>query len=119
MGKVELIMQCYVNGFLKYLNIEKNTSSNTNVKYKADLTKLSNFLKNKFNITEPTEVETCHIRSYLEYIKEKSNLIPSSMGNKIAVIKSFFSYLHPTEAIPKIQHYRLKNQGQTKNFQSF
>lgn len=112
-------MQGHVNGFLKYLIIEKNTSSNTNVKYKSDLIKLSNFLKNKFNITEPAEVETCHIRLYLDYIKEKSNLIPSSMGNKIAVIKSFFSYLHITEAIPRNPAFQIKKPRANKKLPKF
>lgn len=112
-------MQSYINGFLKYLIIEKNTSLNTNIKYKSDLTKLSNFLKIKFNITEPAEVETCHIRSYLEYIKEKSNLIPSSMGNKIAVIKSFFSYLHITEAIPRNPAFQIKKPRANKKLPKF
>ena len=112
-------MQGYVNGFLKYLNIEKNTSLNTNIKYKSDLTKLSNFLKNKFNITEPSEVETCHIRSYMEYIKEKSNLSASSMDNKIAVIKSFFSYLHITEAIPRNPAFQIKKPRANKKLPKF
>ena len=112
-------MQGYVNGFMKYLIIEKNASLNTNIKYKSDLTKLSNFLKNKFNITEPSEVETCHIRSYLEYIQEKSNLIPSSMGNKIAVIKSFFNYLHTTEAIPRNPAFQIKKPRANKKLPRF
>ncbi len=112
-------MQHHLNSFLKYLSIEKNTSSNTNIKYRADLTKLSNFLKSKFNVTEPAEVKTSHIRSYLEFIKEKSNLIPSSMGNKIAVIKSFFSYLLMTEAIPKNPALQIKKPVVNKKLPKF
>ena len=102
-------MEHHVNGFLKYLTIENNTSQNTNIKYKADLTKLSSFLESEFNITEPTEIQTSHLRSYLEHIKEHNNLAPSSVGNKIAVIKSFFNYLHMTEAINKNPASQLKS----------
>ncbi len=102
-------MEHHVNGFLKYLTIENNTSQNTNIKYKADLTKLSSFLESEFNITEPTEIQTSHLRSYLEHIKEHNHLAPSSIGNKIAVMKSFFNYLHMTEAINKNPAAQLKS----------
>jgi len=102
-------MHCHVNGLIKYLIIENNTSQNTNIKYKSDLSKLSSFLESEFNITEPTEVQTSHLRSYLEYIKDHNNLTPSSISNKIAFIKSFFNYLHRTEAINKNPAAQLKS----------
>lgn len=87
-------MDRQVNGFLKYLVIEKDSSPHTVVKYKADLTKLSSYIKNNCGIQNPDMISICHLRQYLEYIKDSSNLSPTTVANKIAVIKSFFKYLH-------------------------
>ncbi len=87
-------MDRQVNGFLKYLIIEKNSSPHTVVKYKADLTKLCLFLKNNLCIRNPEPITIKHLRQYIEYIKDTSNLSPTSVANKIAVLKSFFKYLH-------------------------
>ncbi len=83
-----------VNGFLKYLIIEKNSSPHTVVKYKADLTKLSSYLKNNCDIQNLDMTSICHLREYIGHIKDENNLSPASVANKIAVIKSFFKYLH-------------------------
>jgi len=87
-------MQAQVNGFLKYLSIEKNSSPHTVVKYKADLIKLYLYLKNNCDIQNPEMISICHLRQYLEYIKDTGSLSSSTVANKIAVLKSFFKYLH-------------------------
>lgn len=87
-------MKRHVNGFLKYLIIEKNSSHNTVVKYKADLTKFCLYLKNNCEIESLELITISHLREYLEYIKDTNNLSPTTVANKIAVIKSFFKYLH-------------------------
>jgi len=87
-------MDGHVNGFLKHLNIEKNSSRHTVVKYKADLNKLSLFLKNNCEIESLELITISHLRQYLEYIKNAGSLSSSTVANKIAIIKSFFKYLH-------------------------
>lgn len=87
-------MYCQVNGFLKYLSIEKNSSHHTITKYKADLTKLYLFLKNNLCIKNPGPITISHLRQYIGYIKDRNKLSPTTVANKIAVIKSFFKYLH-------------------------
>jgi len=74
--------------------MEKNSSPHTIVKYKADLTKLSSYLKNNCDIQNPGIISISYLREYIEYIKDKNNLSSTSVANKIAVIKSFFKYLH-------------------------
>lgn len=92
-------MLSHVNGFLKYLIIEKNTSSNTNIKYKSDLLRLSSFLIEEFNIDNPESVTINHLRKYLEKIKGDNCLKSTTISNKIAVIKSFFNFLSQSEII--------------------
>ena len=86
-------MDRQVNGFIKYLIIEKNTSNHTIVKYTSDLKNLSLFFKDRYSIDNLKKISICLLRQYIEYIKDKNNLSPASVANKIAVIKSFFRYL--------------------------
>ncbi len=94
-------MDGHVNGFLKYLNIEKNSSPYTIVKYKADLKKLSLFLKKHLIIETPGDITVSILREYIEYIKDTGNLSSSTVANKIAVLKSFFKYLYEQESLDR------------------
>ncbi len=86
-------MNHQVNGFLKYLNIEKNSSHHTITKYSFELKNLLAFLNDKYPLTDFKKVKITDLRKYLEYIKDKNSLSHSSVSNKIAIIKSFFRYL--------------------------
>jgi len=88
-----------VNGFLKYLIIERDTSSNTIVKYKSDLYNLCTFLYQHFKISDFEQVKIEYLRDYLAHIKINCNLKTSSLSNKISVIKSFFRYLYTSKII--------------------
>ncbi len=94
-------MDGHVNGFLKYLSIEKNSSPYTIVKYKADLKKLSLFLKKNLLIETPGEITVSILREYIEYIKDTGSLSSSTVANKIAVLKSFFKYLYEQEILDR------------------
>ncbi len=94
-------MDGHVNGFLKYLSIEKNSSPYTIVKYKADLKKLSLFLKKNSVIETPGEITVSILRKYIEYIKDTGSLSSSTVANKIAVLKSFFKYLYEQEILDR------------------
>ncbi len=92
-------MDRHVNGFLKYLNIEKNSSPHTITKYSFELKNLLDFLNNKHSLFDFNKVKITDLRKYLEYIKDKNSLSPASVSNKIAVIKSFFRYLSENSLI--------------------
>lgn len=97
--KVSVIMHHQVNGFLKYLIIEKNASPRTIVKYKSDLNCLCSYLDHHFDISNLDSVKINHIRDYLEHIKNLKQLKVASVSSKIAVIKSFFGYLSASKII--------------------
>ena len=112
-------MDCHVNGFLKYLNIEKNSSHHTIVKYKADLNKLYLFLKNNCGIASIEPVTISHLRQYLEYIKNTGSLSSSTVANKIAVLKSFFKYLYEQGSLDKNPASLLKMPRRHKKIPKF
>ena len=86
-------MERYISGFIKYLIIEKNASPHTIVKYRPDLNNLCLYLNKKHPIISPDVVSTPHLREFIEYLKDTKTLSAATVGNKIAVIKSFFRYL--------------------------
>jgi len=112
-------MDGQVNGFLKYLNIEKNSSQNTITKYKADLNKLCLYLNNNCGINEIEIVTIGHLRQYLEYIKDNGNLSSSTVANKIAVLKSFFKYLYEQGSLDKNPASLLKMPRRHKKIPKF
>ena len=70
-------------------------------KYRADLHRFKNFLLLVHYITDFSQVELSHIRSYLAYLTSSFNYQSSSMANKIIIIKHFISFLTKSGYIPK------------------
>jgi len=112
-------MDRQVNGFLKYLIIEKNSSPHTIVKYKADINKLYSFLKNNCEIESLELITISHLRQYLEHIKDTGNLSSSTVANKIAVLKSFFKYLYEQGNLDKNPASLLKMPRRHKKIPKF
>jgi len=104
-----------IDSFLDYITYEKNYSSNTAGDYRSDLQQVVVFLTGKIedefkdyyeldcklNADEPDilTVTVSDLRSFLEYCYDRG-LKRSSIERKIAVIKSFFTYLHRKDFIP-------------------
>lgn len=85
------LMEQEILGFINYLHNVKKTSNNTELSYKRDLTKLSQFLK-KQGISEAREITTADLNSYVLYL-EKENFAVATISRNIASIKAFFHYL--------------------------
>ena len=104
-----------IDSFIDYISIEKNYSANTVEHYKKDLFQLIDFLTDNIkpefkdyyildctiSDSEPviTTVSLSDLRSFLEYCFDRG-LKKSSIERKVAVLKSFFSYLHNKNIIP-------------------
>jgi site-specific recombinase XerD len=108
-----------VNGFLKYLVIEKNSSQLTIVKYKADLDRLNLYLTANLNINSAADITLCHLRQYIEHIRDSASLSPATVANKIAVIKSFFKYLNEQGTIDKNPAGQLRMPRRQKKIPKF
>lgn len=108
-------MYNFIDSFLDYISYEKNYSSNTTGDYQSDLIQIADFLKgdvedsfkNYYELdcrlldNEPDirTVTVSDLRSYLEYCYDRG-LKRSSIERKIAVIRSFFKYLHRNDFLP-------------------
>ncbi|MFQ5901377.1 MAG: tyrosine recombinase XerC [Thermodesulfobacteriota bacterium] len=91
-------MKDYINGFIEYLEFEKGASLHTRKAYSRDLNEFMTFLRAKKLCVEPTgnldikriDVET--IRAFIgNLFREKRKR--STIGRKLAAIKSLFKYL--------------------------
>lgn len=85
-------MQRLIEEFILKLHSEKNTSSNTEVSYKRDLTKLFTYLKNHHNIDNVSDVTKEALEDYISSLSAIGRA-PTTISRNIASMKAFFSYL--------------------------
>lgn len=85
-------MQNIIEEFILQLHMEKNTSSNTEISYKRDLTKFINYLKEEKSIHDVTLTSKQDVEDYLAYLKGL-NRAPTTISRCIASMKAFFSFL--------------------------
>lgn len=107
-------MYNFIDSFLDNLIYEKNYSKNTIESYRKDLLQLVDFLtgevKEEFkdyyvldctvknNEPECSTITINDLRSFLEYCYDRG-LTNSTIERKVAVLKTFFSFLHRKEVI--------------------
>lgn len=84
--------------FLTFSSLEKNASSSTINDYHLELKKMISSLSS-CGIHKVSDVTIEHLREYLKERKEKANLKPVSIAKKMAIIRSFFSFLETNEYI--------------------
>lgn len=82
----------YVSLFLHYLLHEKNYSTLTIDAYKRDITDFIEFINNRFDITNISDLRSEHIRSWFAYLVDQS-YEPSSIKRKKATIATFYKFL--------------------------
>ena len=81
------IMQQIIDEFIVQLHNTKNTSENTEVSYKRDLTKLFEYLEWK----EVDDVTKEDLENYISYLKGKGRAA-TTISRTIASMKAFFSF---------------------------
>jgi len=87
-----------IDEFIKYIDLEKGYSSHTKESYRSDLAQFEVFLEqNRWSIKRDDqdkllEVDAIGIRKYLGQL-HRDKLKKTSIGRKIAALKSFFKYL--------------------------
>ena len=81
-------MERYIDKFLSYLKVEKNSSLHTVINYSVDLRDLADFLSDK-----PLEqVDVIDIRKFLVHLRQR-NFQKASIARKMACLRSFFKFL--------------------------
>ena len=85
-------MQNIIEEFILQLHTKKDTSSNTEISYKRDLTKFFEYL----NIGSIEEIKNITKHDLEGYIKHLSDIgrATTTISRNVASIKAFFAYLH-------------------------
>ncbi len=112
-------MNSSFTAFKSFLSNEKYASTSTITKYNYEIGKLIYFLNDQLNINDIENVKTTHLRQYLEFIKINYNYLPTSVSNKIAVIKSFFRYLVDSETLTVNPARNLKTPSKPKRIPKY
>lgn len=92
-------MKAEINNFISYLHDVKDTSENTEVSYRRDLNKMTDYFKEQ-GIFDITKVNSTNLNSYMIHL-EKEGKAPSTISRNIASIKAFFNYLFQVGEIKK------------------
>lgn len=81
-------MKRYIEKFISYLEIEKNSSSHTILNYNLDLEEFAEFLQN----TPLESIDYLILRRYLGHLRTK-NFRPRTLSRKLSSLRSFFKFL--------------------------
>jgi integrase/recombinase XerC len=81
-------MERYIDKFLNYLKVEKNSSVHTLINYSVDLRELSEFLTSK----EIADIDVLDIRKFLVSLRQKG-FKKVTIARKMACLRSFFKFL--------------------------
>ncbi len=106
------------DSFLRYLQYEKRYSTHTIEAYQRDLTQLSEYLSETFEISDFKETDHVHLRGWV-VSQIESGVSPRTVNRKIATLKSFFKYLQGREHIASNPATRLKPLKTEKKLPSF
>ena len=85
-------MEREIEAFISYLHNIKKTSSNTEMSYRRDLTKLRIYLEITAGSPAGDEVTEEHFKKYMAYM-ERKKFKASTISRSIASIKAFYHYL--------------------------
>ena len=88
---VVTVMDQLIEDFLKTLQVAKGAASKTVIAYGTDLSQFCQFLGER-GVNQPEQVTHLAIREYLAGLRELG-LARSSIGRKLAAVRSFFRYL--------------------------
>lgn len=84
------IMQQIIDQFITQLHNEKNTSNNTEISYRRDITKLFEYLK-KTDSEQLESITSQDLFSYITYLNQLGRA-STTVSRTIASMKAFFSY---------------------------
>lgn len=85
-------MQNATNRFLRYLQVERNSSDLTIKSYREDLTSLTEYLTEAFgHDPKPSEITPIDLRGYVAALHE-AGYAKSSVARRLASLRSFFRF---------------------------
>lgn len=85
-------MHTAIDGFLRYLKIERNASELTLKSYAEDFNSLLDYFQDRVGrVPSPAEVDTAMLRGYVSYLHE-CDYAKTTMARRLASLRSFFRY---------------------------
>lgn len=85
-------MHAAIDGFLRYLKIERNASTYTLKSYSEDFNSLFDYLRDRApDVTTPAQLEMSVLRGYVTYLHECS-YSKSTIARRLACLRSFLKY---------------------------
>jgi integrase/recombinase XerC len=81
-----------VLSFLDYLKFQKRYSRHTLISYETDLRGFWDFMQTDFQVSEPKEVRSALVRSWLASLKADGQTA-KTINRKISALKSYFKHL--------------------------
>lgn len=93
-----------IKKYLRYLQVERNASTHTVTSYRTDLNQLLEFCCQKFDCSEKEvplqQIDRLLIRLWIGRLSEKG-CKKSTIGRKVATVRSFFNYCYKRALIEK------------------
>lgn len=85
-------MDSAIDGFLRYLKIERNASELTLKSYSEDFGSLRDYFHDRVGeVSSPAEVHIAQLRGYITYLNE-CNYARTTIARRLASLRSFFRY---------------------------
>ncbi|MFH2137904.1 MAG: tyrosine recombinase XerC [Candidatus Omnitrophota bacterium] len=81
-------MERYIDKFLSYLKVEKDSSIHTVINYSVDLKDFASFIQDK----DINDIDVLDVRKFLVSLRQK-NFKKVSIARKMACLRSFFKFL--------------------------
>ena len=81
-----------IDGFLRYLKIERNASELTIKSYSEDFGSLQDYLRDRVGeVSNPAELQIAQLRGYVAYLHE-CDYAKTTIARRLASLRSFFRY---------------------------
>lgn len=92
--------ELHIKHFKNYLKLERSLSANTLEAYERDVLKLAQYLEMTGKVVSPLNLNTKHLRDFVEYLNELG-ASPFSQARILSGIKGFYKYLLYEDLIKK------------------
>lgn len=96
-----------IDSFLRFIEFEKRLSKHTVIAYKTDLLQFQAFVKQTFEVDEPSAANYGMIRSWLAHLVEVKTE-PRSVNRKIATLRAYYKFLLRQSFIEKDPTLKIK-----------
>ena len=108
-----------IDGFLRYLQVERNASELTIKSYGEDLDALADYLEESFAL-EPTadEITTLDLRGYVSAVSE-AGYAGSTVARRLASMRSFFKFAQRQQLVEKNPTKPLRNPRKSQKLPHF